>query len=235
MNGFDDTIVRWCNALAFKSPLVDSTLYFISDTNLLKGGVIAALIMWCWYLGDEEHRRRNRAVLLTMIVAAFGAMFTARALAHILPLRLRPVVDAAQGYQFPVPPEMHTLTDWSSFPSDHAALFFALSAGLWMVSRRIGLVALVYTTFVICLPRIYLGYHYPTDVLAGAAIGMAWVAAARLEPFQAFLVRPVLAWSERHAPSFSLAFFVLLQQIATVFEDARAIGHSVLETLHRLF
>jgi undecaprenyl-diphosphatase len=231
MFGIDDHIIRWCNALAHKSELVDSTLYFISDTNLLKGGVIVALIMWAWYLGEGDARKRNRILLLTMLVAAFGAMFTARGLVHILPHRLRPVVDFAQGYHFPVPPEMESLTDWSSFPSDHASLFFALSAGLWVVSRRIGIFALLYSTFVICLPRIYLGYHYPSDILAGAAIGIAWVALARVEFFQALVVRPVLSWSERHAPSFALAFFVLLQQIATVFEDVRAIGHSIIETL----
>ena len=53
--------------------------------------------------------------------------------------------------------------------------------------------------------------------------------------FQIAAVRPVLAWSERHAPSFYLAFFVLLQQISTIFEDSRAIAVSVLLTLKQLF
>jgi hypothetical protein len=60
------------------------------------------------------------------------------------------------------------LSGWSSFPSDHACLFFALATGLCLISPVIGGLALLHASLIVSLPRIYLGLHYPTDVLAGA-------------------------------------------------------------------
>jgi undecaprenyl-diphosphatase len=233
MSGFDDYIIRCLNSFAFRYPGFDAFVVVLMKTNLVKGGVIAALICWAWALGGEQ-QRVNRAKILSMLVAAFGAMFTARALAHALPFRVRPISDATTGIHFPINLDHEALSSWSSFPSDHASLFFALSAGLWLVSRRIGVVALLHTVLIICLPRIYLGFHYPTDIIAGAVIGISWVVAARASVFQKTLVQPGLRWSERHAPSFYLAFFLLLQQISTIFEDARAVGVAVLDALRNL-
>ena len=67
----------------------------------------------------------------------------------------------------------------SSFPSDHAALFFTLAVGIYFASRRAGWFCFIYYSLqFICLPRVYLGEHYSTDIVAGAAIGMvpAWLA-----------------------------------------------------------
>ena len=54
----------------------------------------------------------------------------------------------------------------SSFPSDHAALAFALSAGIYVWRRSLGVVAIVWSVITTCFARVYAGYHYPTDVVA---------------------------------------------------------------------
>ena len=68
------------------------------------------------------------------------------------------------------------LYGWSSFPSDHAILFMALAVAIFLASRRFGWLALTYTTLCIIGPRVYLGWHWPTDVLAGALLGAAFAA-----------------------------------------------------------
>jgi undecaprenyl-diphosphatase len=61
-----------------------------------------------------------------------------------------------------------------SFPSDHAAVAFAIAFAVLAFSRRAGSVFLAAATL-ISLSRFALGLHYPSDVLAGALIG--WAAA----------------------------------------------------------
>jgi undecaprenyl-diphosphatase len=74
----------------------------------------------------------------------------------------------------------------SSFPSGHVAnstaLYVAVLIALFLVTRRrgllvvgIGLAALLLIG--IAVSRVYLGLHYPSDVLAGFALGLAWALA----------------------------------------------------------
>ncbi|MGO4456517.1 phosphatase PAP2 family protein [Streptomyces sp. M-16] len=59
--------------------------------------------------------------------------------------------------------------DWS-FPSNHAAIASAAAVALLFVSRRLGLVALG-AAVLMAASRVWVGVHYPHDVLAGFALG----------------------------------------------------------------
>lgn len=59
-----------------------------------------------------------------------------------------------------------------SFPSDHATMAGAVAAGLLLVSWRLGLLAVV-AAALMGFARVYIGAHYPYDVLAGFAVGAA--------------------------------------------------------------
>jgi undecaprenyl-diphosphatase len=58
-----------------------------------------------------------------------------------------------------------------SFPSDHATAAFAIAFAVLFFSRRLGALFLVAAT-AIGVSRVLLGVHYPSDVLAGAAVGL---------------------------------------------------------------
>lgn len=62
-------------------------------------------------------------------------------------------------------------TDFS-FPSDHAVMAGAVAAGLFMVNRRLGVIASLLAAL-LAFARVYIGAHYPWDVLAGLALGAA--------------------------------------------------------------
>jgi undecaprenyl-diphosphatase len=59
--------------------------------------------------------------------------------------------------------------DWS-FPSNHAAIAAAAAVGLLFVSRRLGAVAAV-AAVAMAASRVWVGAHYPHDVVAGLAVG----------------------------------------------------------------
>jgi membrane-associated phospholipid phosphatase len=58
----------------------------------------------------------------------------------------------------------------TSFPSDHATLGFAVAVLVWRYNRRTG-AALLLLALVLALARIFVGAHYPSDVLGGAVLG----------------------------------------------------------------
>ncbi len=57
-----------------------------------------------------------------------------------------------------------------SFPSDHATLAGAALVGLLFVDRRLGLAATA-AGLLLAAARVYVGAHYPGDVLAGLIVG----------------------------------------------------------------
>ncbi len=64
----------------------------------------------------------------------------------------------------------HSSTD-KSFPSDHTAIAFAIATVITAYNRKAGIVALL-IAFFIGLGRIYVGVHYPTDVIGGIVVGV---------------------------------------------------------------
>lgn len=85
-------------------------------------------------------------------------------------------------------PHVLTLVHHSAdagFPSDHAVMAGAVAAGLFLVSRTLGWVSAA-AAILIAFARVYVGVHYPQDVLAGLALGAAVVLVTGL------LVRPLL-------------------------------------------
>lgn len=58
----------------------------------------------------------------------------------------------------------------ASFPSDHATMAGAAAAGLLLLDRRLGVAAAV-AAALMAFARVYVGAHFPVDVLAGLAVG----------------------------------------------------------------
>ena len=82
----------------------------------------------------------------------------------------------------------YALPSTYSFPSGHAFVSFCFYLCLaeivirdeWPLARKVAIwTAAVACTMTIGLSRVYLGVHYPTDVLAGYVAGIAWTTLIR--------------------------------------------------------
>ena len=224
---FDVAVTQYLNHFARRSANFDTAVTLLSESHAFKGGVICVLIWALWFVDDAKVSERRKR-LITTFLACLVAMMVARLCVNVLPFRPRPFMNKELGFQLPIGMERDSLGDWSSLPSDHAAWFFSLAAGLWLVDRRWGLLALLHATFVIGLPRIYLGYHYATDILSGALIGIGaaagcWYLARRYQ----FVLRPFEWLQATRAWLFYAGLFLVTFQISEMFDSARRIGSAI--------
>lgn len=168
---WDHTFSLRLNSYAGHTPAIDRFVYNLADSAMLKGGLFMAFFWWLWFKRDEATTQR-RHTILTALAGSIIAIAVARVLQLMLPFRARPLHNDALNLTPPTVVNPDTLDGWSSFPSDHAVLFFALALAVWRLNRTLGVFAMLWAGIGICLPRVFLGYHYATDILVGAILGM---------------------------------------------------------------
>ena len=227
-NSFDSGILYFFHNLNSQFGLLSRFANFISENGLIKGGFIATLIWWLWFQ-DTSTKQSVREKLVGLMIATIGAIFLARGLALFLPFRPRPLANSELGLFF-VQGNI-ALERWSSFPSDHAVFFFTLATGIWLISRPIGLIALFHAIFVVCLPRIYLGLHYPTDIIAGAFLGIGIALLASRLDWRLRVARPLMKYANESPTWFYSGFFLLTFQISEMFESSRDVVKGVFKLL----
>jgi undecaprenyl-diphosphatase len=172
-------------------------------------------------------------MLLVTILAVLLALIANRAISVLLPYRVRPMETPDIGYRLPLFEDGFNYSDferWSSFPSDQATYFFAFATGFWLLSARWGTFMFLYSTF-IALSRVYLGTHFPSDVLTGALLGIAVQLALNRQPVRNAVAPALLMEKIKPAYFNALLFFVLLE-MGTGFMNVRDIGRSLFRIFH---
>lgn len=198
MHSLDATILLQLNGWVGTSWTFDFILLHLLGSSLLKGGVLVALLWWSW--GQSGGLPPAPAIART-VAGALVAVVLARAMQNLLPARPRPLHDPeilASGFELARGLPSDILREWSSFPSDHAVLFFAVATAVFLSHRAIGSFALAWALVVTCLPRVYFGLHYPSDILAGAALGIAVMATAARLPIPARAGQTISHLAETH-------------------------------------
>jgi len=230
VNPIDAALIHWLQSCVQRSWVVDNVIVSIEDSSFFQGGVFAALLWWLWW-----RYRSERSRVIAAFMSSILAVIVARIIAAIFPFRTRPLVDAP--LQFRPPFEGTDLYDgaglirWSSFPSDHAVLFLCLVTGVFFVSRRLGVLSGLYALLVVCFPRIYMGIHYPTDILVGAMLGIAIGYALQCTPFRRALAQPLLGLSERYPAGFQTVAFLATVEMAEMFNEPRKIAVKIVRGL----
>jgi len=198
------------------------------SNDLLKGGIFFAAYWYLWFRRDSNRDIRRRSII-AIIIAAPLAIIAARTIAFLAPFRLRPIYDHTLVHPLYSIPATGNIENWSSFPSDTAAYFFALAFGLVYLLRRFAIPIMLYTAGWICFPRMYLGLHYASDMVVGTLIGitMAWVALRSGLP-KSKVARRVLATAEARPEWFYAVAFLISLEMCTVFQGSRLLGRALL-------
>jgi undecaprenyl-diphosphatase len=167
LNDFGDSIIR--NIASIKAPFLDKFFFFITQFGSRDFIVLSFMVLATFLFA--KRRRRAAATVFFTLVGSFLAIYLLKENFN----RLRP---SGCGLNDP------------SFPSAHAALSFYFYGTLFSLATRfvklkwrevlalgtgLGLLILL-----IAFSRVYLGCHYPSDILGGFILGGIWVLAAAI-------------------------------------------------------
>jgi membrane-associated phospholipid phosphatase len=215
LHQLDVAILQTFNRAVGLSPTFDRTLGVVTEWSFVRAAVLVALVWWGWIAGRDSLSRSRILAGLAGVALATGlskliqmSVFVhQRPFHHLDDLRL----TLPRG----------VLTNWgysSSFPSDTATLYFALAMVIFGMSRKAGVFAILWVAVLIALPRIYLTFHFPSDILAGAVLGIGTVWALQCFSLSWPIWRKTL-WFEARSPQFFYpVMFCYLYQVVDAFQ-----------------
>jgi membrane-associated phospholipid phosphatase len=158
---FDETVLRAING--FSSPVLDAVFIFV--TNM--GGFVFASLATASLAGFFAYKsKRYAALFLTAVVGG----------AALISFTLKLMFERARPDLW----QQLVIEQSFSFPSGHAtasaALALGLSVILWDTKWRAPALWLAGIYIIaVGFSRLYLGVHYPTDILAGWLMSLAWI------------------------------------------------------------
>jgi membrane-associated phospholipid phosphatase len=162
-------------------PLFDLGVESAIRHNVFGGMCFAACIFIFWMQGARPGGQRIRQRVLTILFGTLLAIvlsLLSGELASWLPPSRNPRL--AHFY----PPYLMENINSNSFPSESTAVYAAVAAGIFSLHKLVGSALWVGVGLIVGLPRLYLGGHYPSDVLVGSILGLLAYFCARtfLEP-----------------------------------------------------
>jgi membrane-associated phospholipid phosphatase len=160
----DVALFRFVNQ-TLGNPVLDVVMPFLSGNPFFAPALAVLGVGLLWKGGA----RGRLCVLMLVLVVALGDGLVVNTLKHALG-RPRPFLTL---------PDVHLLVGQGSsgsLPSSHAASWFAASLIVFAYYRRSAWFMLPLASLV-ALSRVYVGVHYPSDIVAGAIIGAGYAAA----------------------------------------------------------
>ena len=170
----NDRVQDLVNGLAGHVGLLD-WLMTLAANNLILLGPVLLLVLWFWPASAPVRALNQRLV----VAGALGAM-----MALVLGAGLGRLYSESR--PFVTDPSTRLLIGHAAdngMPSDHALAAFALAGALLWWRRVLGWVAIAGATL-IGVARVYVGVHWPSEVLVGALVGLTTgMLAARTVPW----------------------------------------------------
>jgi membrane-associated phospholipid phosphatase len=164
-SSIDGGLYHWFITQAQHAPhWFDDLVSFYASYGL---GLFALMMVWCWWQARTTRSPTSMAMALAVPVAVV--------LAYVVNDIVKSVFDEPRPCQVITSPTTIQpcpgVGDWA-FPSNHSAIAAAAAAAFLMISARLGAIA-VLAALVMGFSRIWVGAHYPHDVVVGFGLGAA--------------------------------------------------------------
>jgi undecaprenyl-diphosphatase len=162
----DTSVFLWINGLSGHVRVIDE--FFKGISNDYFAIILGSLVLvWLWFAArDPAQREKNQRTVLYAMVS-IGISCALMVWINHYYFRTRPFISLPAGS---VNLLFYPPTD-SSFPSNFAAVLFALAIAVFIKNKKYGswLLALAVISG---FGRIYMGIHYPLDILGGAGVAL---------------------------------------------------------------
>ena len=163
MNSFDVALYHFINGLSGHIEVLDAVMIVLAkDAPFL----YAMLFVTAWFTLPRTDSKMRHGLVVSALAGVLALLVNVL-ISHIW-FRPRPFAVLTQGSFHQLIPHSND----ASFPSDHASGSFAFAFGvyrrgpIWIRRSFLTLAVLV------AIARVYVGLHWPTDVMAGAVVGL---------------------------------------------------------------
>ncbi|PFW87778.1 undecaprenyl-diphosphatase [Bacillus pseudomycoides] len=153
---FNIDAFRWINDLGKQNPSLNPMMVFVAE-YMLYALVLGVLIYW--FTRNNKNRMMIIQGGLAFIVAEIIGKIVGQFYSHHQPFAVLPNVNQLVEHEID-----------NSFPSDHTILFFSICVSIWLVRKKEGWLWLMLVC--VAISRIWVGVHYPIDVVTGALVGI---------------------------------------------------------------
>ncbi|MGI6168116.1 MAG: phosphatase PAP2 family protein [Christensenellales bacterium] len=168
-----------CFELSLLNSLQPLLRYSILDQSMLIiSHITDAGLIWVAVAAACLFAKKTRRLGLTLLAALLLSYYVSD---HIL----KPLIQRPRPFALNQSALLPAAAPSSfSFPSTHACSSFAAATAIALSNRKVGIFAYVFSALV-GFSRIYLYLHYPSDIIAGAGLGIVcgWLAATILQRF----------------------------------------------------
>jgi len=195
------------------NPILVDAIDKLSQNALVNGFVFVVPLFLIWNSAEPGRRWLAQRLIVAIVLATACGILASLLLQQFFRWPPPSSHPALTGIYSPV---FRDNQNPNSFPSDSAILFSTVAFGLAAWNRDIGLGLLAWLLIFVAPVKIFVGGHYPSDILAGLVIGFLSV---RLSNYLVKRFQAIESLAASRSLPFRVGLFLWLFEIGNEFRD----------------